>query len=217
VKRHIDAILFDLDGTLVDSRKDLTKSVQYLQKKYGALRSTELQVASFIGDGVDKLVQRALPHVASKKRLEEAVAFFKTYYREHCLDHTRVYPTVKRVLEYFKDKPMAVVTNKPVRVSGRILQGLKLDHYFKFVVGGDSLPHKKPHPAPLYSALQTIGIKPTRRVVIVGDSRHDVIAGKAAGIRTCGIRSNIGDYQNMIKYRPDFIITRMSELVRLFK
>src|SRR4029077_8682248 len=113
----VDALLFDLDGTLVDSRRDLALSVQFLQRHYGARRSSERDVAAFVGDGVVKLVQRALPALPHSK-LDEALMTFKKYYRAHCLDHSKLYPGVRDVLRHFRRKKMAVVTNKPVRVSG---------------------------------------------------------------------------------------------------
>jgi phosphoglycolate phosphatase len=211
----VDALLFDLDGTLVDSRRDLAISVQYLQKHYGARLSSEKEVAVFVGDGVVKLVQRALPELP-RAGLEEAVTTFKKFYREHCLDHSRVYPGVRETLRYFRRKKMAVVTNKPVRVSGYMLEELGLHSYFAVLIGGDSLKNKKPHPEPILSALKTLGIRDAKRAVMVGDGPNDVRSGRAAGARTCGVKSNIGDYQKLTKSRPDFMIKDMKELMRIF-
>ncbi len=211
----VEAIIFDLDGTLVDSRKDLTKSVQHMQALFGAKKSTEAQVASFIGDGVGKLVERSLPDVPARK-LPEAVEFIKSYYREHCLERTHLYRGVKETLEHFKSKRLAVVTNKPYRISARILDGLAISPYFEVLIGGDSLPQKKPSPEPILSALKTMGLKPSKQIVMVGDGSPDILSGRAAGIRTCGIRSNIADHQILLKSRPDFTIKHMLELARLF-
>src|ERR1035437_807662 len=104
----VDALLFDLDGTLIDSKRDLARSVQYLQKYFGVSVSSEKRVGTFIGDGVVTLVQRALPKL-SADRIDEAVGAFKQFYRDHCLDHTRLYPGVLSALKHFRRKKMAVV------------------------------------------------------------------------------------------------------------
>ncbi len=212
----VEAILFDLDGTLIDSKDDLARSVQFLQRRYKAKLSSHEEVARFIGDGVVKLVRRALPELAPG-RLGAAVDLFKKYYRAHCLDRTRLYPGVRRTLEHFKEKKMAVVTNKPVRVSGLILEKLRISHYFQVLVGGDSLPRKKPHPEPVTNALRTLGLRPSKKILVVGDGPNDVRSGKAAKVRTCGILSNITDHQNLLMSRPDRIIHHMTDLIRFFK
>lgn len=211
----VDALLFDLDGTLIDSKRDLARSVQYLQKYFGVSVSSEKRVGTFIGDGVVTLVQRALPKL-SADRIDEAVGAFKQFYRDHCLDHTRLYPGVLSALKHFRRKKMAVVTNKPVRVSGYILDELGLSSYFAVLIGGDSLPRKKPDPEPVLSALITMRVHNLERSVMIGDSSHDVHAGRAAGIYTCGIHSNIGDPQKMLNSKPDYVIHKMTELMRKF-
>src|SRR5258708_26395621 len=148
----VDAILFALDGTLIDSKKDLADSVHHIQKKYGRPPSPEDEIARFIGDGVDKLVERAIGR-RGPRELEEAVNLFKAHYRAHALDTTSVYVGVREALEHFKSKKMAVVTNKPVRISKRILQGLGLAPYLPVVLGGDSLSRKKPHPQRVFPPL----------------------------------------------------------------
>jgi phosphoglycolate phosphatase len=212
----IDALLFDLDGTLVDSRRDLAVSVRYLQKRYGARLSSEKEVAAFVGDGVAKLVQRALPDTP-RSGLDIAVETFKKFYREHCLDHTRVYPGVREALRHFRHKKIAVVTNKPVRVSGHMLDELGLTSFIAVLIGGDSLPNKKPHPEPVLTALRTLGVRDAKRAVVVGDGPNDVLSGRAAGTRTCGLKSNIGDHQKLTKSRPDFMIKNLKELMRIFE
>ena len=126
---EVEALLFDLDGTLIDSKRDLALSVQHLQKHFGVAVSSEEQVGTFIGDGMIKLVERALPDITAST-IPDAVTAMKHFYREHCLDHTRVYPGVLQTLKHFRQKKMAVVTNKPVRISGYILDQLALSSFF---------------------------------------------------------------------------------------
>jgi phosphoglycolate phosphatase len=208
---EVDALLFDLDGTLIDSKLDLTLSVQWLQKKLGVPESTEEEVGSFVGDGVVKLVQRAIPSLEGSA-LAEAVEEFKVRYRHHCLDNTRAYPGTREMLEHFRDKKLAVVTNKPIRASRRILDGLGLSRHFQVVVGGDSLEQKKPDPQPLLYALKEMDVLDLRRVIMIGDGPADVIAGKRAGVWTCGIRSNIGRQIEMLQAKPDISLERLTEV-----
>lgn len=211
----VEAILFDLDGTLIDSRRDLANSVRYLQARYQHPKSSLEQVRTFIGDGVVKLVQRALPALPEHK-LPEAIAVFKQHYRDHCLEHTQAYPGVLRTLEHFRHKKLAVVTNKPVRISGYMLEALGLAKYFRVLIGGDSLPQKKPHPEPVRNALRTLQVSSSRKALVVGDSANDILSGRAARARTCALRSNIGDHEKLLISKPDLVISKISELMRFF-
>jgi phosphoglycolate phosphatase len=210
----VDAILFDFDGTLIDSKRDIALSVHHLQQTYNRPLSPDDQIARFIGDGVGKLVERAIGQRPAPE-LEEAVTLFKAYYREHALDNTRLYPGVAETLQHFRDKKMAVVTNKPVRVSQLMIQKLGLGTYFPVVLGGDSVARKKPDPESLFLALQKLGVPPSDRVIIVGDGPQDVLAGRAAGIKTCGIPSDIGDAAALKNSKPDFILEAFADLVRI--
>src|SRR5882672_7157847 len=110
----VEALIFDLDGTLIDSKRDIAESVHFIQRKYGRSPSPEADIASFIGNGVVNLLRRALaPGIPSS--LEESVRLFKQHYRAHCLEHTTIYPGVIETLQHFRDKKKAVITNKPVR------------------------------------------------------------------------------------------------------
>ena len=211
-------LLFDLDGTLIDSTKDIADSVRHIQKKFGFLISEDAQVAEFIGDGVGPLVARALPGIDTKK-LSEAVEDLKQYYREHCLAHTAPYPGVSETLMMLRGQAMAVVTNKPERISKRIIDGLKWADYFPVIIGGDTLPEKKPSPAPVQKAITRLkNIFPEangKSAIMIGDSSHDVLAGKAAGIKTIGVLSNIGNHAELRASQPDHLIETFLELKKL--
>lgn len=212
---EVDALLFDLDGTLIDSKKDLTQAVRWLQARYQAPLSSEDQVSSFIGDGVMQLVRRALPRL-SARMLPEAVEIYKSYYRIHCLDTTRFYPGVVETIHAFRHKKMAVVTNKPLRVTRRMLESLGLLRFFSCVLGGDSLRRKKPFPDPILRALHEFRVFPPKRAVMVGDGPNDIQAGAAAGTYTCAVLSNISDPQKLLKTHPQFVINNLSILRHLF-
>jgi phosphoglycolate phosphatase len=207
-------ILFDLDGTLVDSRRDLANSVRRMQARYHAPLSSDEMVATFIGDGVNLLVTRALPGLAGEE-LARAVEHLKDYYREHCLEHTAMYPGVLDALQELKEFKMAIVTNKPERISCRILEGLGLLDYFPVVIGGDTLKEKKPHPAPLLKALEQLGDFSSSEAVMVGDSSVDVQAARAAKMKVVGVLSNIGDQSALRTSTPDFLLEDFSGLATL--
>lgn len=212
---EVDALLFDLDGTLIDSKKDIAEAVRHVQKAYGATPSSDDEIASFIGDGVVTLIERALPSIRDY-RFAEALETMKTYYRAHCLDHTTLYPGVREVLFHFREKSMAVVTNKPERASRLILKGLGISEFFPVVVGGNTLPTKKPDAAPIHFALRRLNIQDARRAVMIGDSVNDVLAGKSAGTRTCGIFSNIEKPERLQAALPDLMISNLRELPNCF-
>jgi len=212
---RVEALLFDLDGTLIDSRRDLAFSVQRIQRELGERVSSDDEIATYIGDGVVKLVQRALPRRRGAE-LRDAVRRFKRFYAQHALDTTRPYPGVRETIERLRRKKLAVVTNKPGRISRSILERLGLLEHFRLVVGGDSLAEKKPDPAPLRYAMDVMRVHP-RRTVMVGDSAGDILAGRAAGTWTCGMPSNIGDRRKLISSRPDFVARGSFELLSLFR
>jgi phosphoglycolate phosphatase len=211
----IEAFLFDLDGTLIDSKTDIVRSVQHVQTSLGLKPGESDKISSFIGDGIVTLIQRAAPGLHGSK-LEDAVERMKHYYRDHCLDTTRLYPGVVDLLEHFRHKELAVVTNKPERVSRRILTGLKIDGFFKLVLGGDSRSKKKPDPEPLRHALEVLGIQDPKSAVMVGDGINDILAGRAAGVWTCGIQSTISQRSSKQADRADFELQNLNEMMRLF-
>jgi len=212
---EVSAILFDLDGTLIDSKKDIALSVHHLQKKFGRPLSSEEDIARFIGDGMIKLVERAIGRESPDPVVTEAADFFKTHYREHALDHTRLYPGVAEALEFFRDKKMAIVTNKPTRILAHTLEALGVARYFQVVLGGDSVARMKPEPDGLLEALGQLGVRPSPEVLMVGDGAQDILAGRAAGVSTCGILSNIGDQTLLRQANPDYTIFSMHDLMRI--
>src|SRR5438874_7200774 len=138
------ALIFDLDGTLIDSKQDLIRSVNAMLVEMGREALHQDTISGYIGHGAPKLVARALGNGASEEERERALKFFLAHYEGHKLDSTRAYPGVAEALEQLHEFPMAVLTNKPVRVSNRILVGLGLAQYFRAVYGGNSFETKKP-------------------------------------------------------------------------
>src|SRR2546428_7182715 len=139
----IRLLIFDLDGTLVDSKKDLAQSVNAMREKMGLGLLPQGVVASYVGQGVTVLIRRALGEKATEENVEKGLAFFLEYYRLHMLDNTTIYPGVSEALEALRDRKLAVLTNKPVHFSREMLERLGIARYFSFIYGGNSFEQKK--------------------------------------------------------------------------
>lgn len=207
--RAFDTFLFDLDGTLIDSVADLSIAVNLLRGELSLPPLPLSQVRTYVGDGAALLAQRSLPEGAfSEARLKR----FLTLYGEHLREKTVVYPGIREFLEMHRDKKMAVVTNKPLRFSLELLEGFALRPYFGVVLGGESCPAKKPDPAPVLRALETLG-SAASGALFFGDHHTDLRAGRAAGVKTCFCAYGIGDAAG-IPY--DFRAESPRDLPRLF-
>ncbi len=209
----IRLLIFDLDGTLVDSKKDLVLSVNATRANLGLPPLDEETVSSYVGNGAPVLIQRALGPSFSESELSDALQFFLAYYREHKLDHTDFYPGVREALGMFGDRTLAVLTNKPVRISREMLEQLGVAGRFRYVFGGNSFENKKPHPEGVLNILSDSGIAP-ERAMMVGDSDVDVITGRNAGIHTCGV--SYGFKPHTFEHAPpDLLVHSLSELADL--
>ncbi len=181
----IKALIFDLDGTLVDSLPDITTAVNYTLETLGLPEVDTQTVRKMVVDGIRKLIERAISqhHVPSEAEVENAFQIYIQYYDAHCTDQSYVYPGVREVLEALRHQQLAVLSNKGERFTRKILALLGLAPYFQLILGGDSLSTKKPHPGGILQILRTFRVDP-EQAMMVGDSTHDVEAGKAAGTIT---------------------------------
>lgn len=204
-------LIFDLDGTLIDSRLDLVHAVNATRAEAGRGPLPDEQIFSFVGNGAPVLVQRAMGPEASEEEVANALEFFLDYYRHHALDHTILYPEVGDALErlHASGARLAVLTNKPVRISERIMKGLGLAPLFFRIYGGNSFDHKKPHP---------IGIETLRAEVnaavedtwMVGDSWVDVQTARNAGVAACGVTWGFQP-ETFREFPPDFLVERLED------
>ena len=206
-------LIFDLDGTLVDSKKDLTASVNYIRNRFELPVLTEEEIARFIGNGALMLIRRALGSKASEPNVQEGLQLFLSYYRAHMLDSTVLYPGVVETLHRLTDCKLAVLTNKPVHFSCAMLDGLGIYKRFAVVYGGNSFDHKKPDPVGVYQILSdTKGQR--ERTWMIGDSAVDVLTGRNAGVQTCGVTYGYAT-ETFKDAPPDFLIDNFSDLEAL--
>ncbi|MBX7218900.1 MAG: phosphoglycolate phosphatase [Blastocatellia bacterium] len=216
----IRLFLFDLDGTLIDSRHDIMTGLNSMLVELDLEPFPIADVTRFIGDGARKLVERGLrarlAEPPTESEIDQGLEIFKKHYGRHLLDTTVPYPNVVRTLEHFSHLQLGVVTNKPYGFSKTILDGLNLTRFFSAIIGGDSAPERKPHPAPVLAALSHCEVAASE-AVMVGDSSHDVRAGKAAGTLTCGVTYGLRSRQELVEIGADLIVDDMAELIDLFK
>jgi len=209
----IKLIIYDLDGTLIDSRRDIADAVNWTLREMGLRELALEQVSSFVGNGVKNLMRQALKEVVrGEAPLERSIKLFRARYGEHLLDHTRLYPSVRKVLEFFKDRKQAVMTNKPEDFSLRILRGLAIDSYFFRVVGGDQGFSKKPAPEALLDILDTASVGP-EEALLVGDSAIDIETAQSARVKTVAVTYGFGSPGELERFEPDAIIDDLEELI----
>jgi phosphoglycolate phosphatase len=207
---RVRVLIFDLDGTLVDSKLDLAHSVNAMLNYMRRDPLVHETIYSFVGNGAPVLVRRALGEGATDREADEGLAYFLSYYRAHMLDNTVAYPGVREGLELLVDHPMAVLTNKPVVFSRAILDGLGLARYFRFVYGGNSFEKKKPDPMGVEILLRNLAAVP-REAMIVGDSDVDVRTARNAGTWACGVSYGLGN-ESLRANPPDLMLDRLTEL-----
>jgi phosphoglycolate phosphatase len=204
-----DLIVFDLDGTLVDSLADITRSVNVALGEVGLPPKTSRQIVDMIGNGTRALVERAVD--GHRDRFETAFAAFTKDYGAHLLDQTRFYPGAVELLRCLRPKKLAVMSNKRQRFCDAILRGLGADGYFQVIQGGDTARAKKPDPAPLLHICLLLAVEPAR-AAMVGDSPVDVAAGKAAGMFTVGITGGFTPAGIMAKSGADLLVPDLASL-----
>jgi phosphoglycolate phosphatase len=209
----VRALIFDLDGTLIDSKRDLIRSVNAMLAEMGRETLHEDTISGYIGDGAPQLVGRALGSGASEAERERALKFFLGYYEEHKMDSTRAYPGVAEALEELRGFPMAILTNKPVRVSVWILEGLELAKYFRAVYGGNSFETKKPDPLGARKILQELGAAPGE-AMLIGDSEVDMQTARNAGTLAAAVNYGFGTHDRAA-YPADVYLDQLTELLPL--
>jgi phosphoglycolate phosphatase len=216
---RIKLLIFDLDGTLVDSRLDLANSVNAMLRHYKCPELPCDLIATYIGDGAPMLVRRALGDPDDERFVNDAIQYFLAWYREHKLDNTYVYPGTFEALDAIRaagngGRKMAVLSNKPVNPSRAIVEALGLGKYFFQVYGGNSFHTKKPDPFGALKLAKEAGVAPEESVII-GDSSNDILTGRNAGMWTCGLTYGLAP-QTLEIAPPDALVDKPEELPRVF-
>ncbi|MGH7601691.1 MAG: HAD family hydrolase [bacterium] len=212
-KYAADLLIFDLDGTLVDTRRDLANAVNYALRQLGKNEVDVDTVTGYVGDGVRKLLERALGDTA-KTELEAALRYFRSFYQEHIADFSQPYPGVREVLEHFAHKQQAILTNKPQEFTEALLQRLDMRRHFAMVVGGQPDLKLKPDPEAVFKILHHFNLFASR-ALIIGDCENDILVGKAAKIVTCATAYGFRPVEKLRELRPDFVIEAPAELMGL--
>lgn len=213
-QNQIKLLIFDLDGTLIDSRQDLVNSVNAMLQHLDRPALPAEVIASYVGDGAPMLVRRALGDPDDGAYFHGALRFFLDYYREHKLDHTYVYAGIREALRDLQSdgRRMAVLTNKPVVPSRQIVEALGLNDFFAQVYGGNSFHTKKPDPLGARTLLGEAGAQPDE-AVIVGDSDVDVLTGRNAGLWTVGVTYGFSPH-SLEGAPPDVLVHSPADLAR---
>lgn len=217
----IRLLIFDLDGTLIDSRLDLVHSVNAMLRHFHRPELPDELIATYVGDGAPMLVRRALGDPSDEGFLKEALEYFLGYYREHKLDNTLVYGGIPealaaiRVTQNGQPRHMAVLSNKPVNPSRAIVEALGLGQFFFQVYGGNSFSTKKPDPLGARTLLEEVQAK-AEQTMMIGDSSIDVVTGRNAGLWTCGVTYGFAPH-TLCEAPPDVVVDTPMELAEFFQ
>lgn len=205
-----DLIIFDLDGTLADTKDDIATAVTLTLSELGLPPKSRDQIYSYVGGGIRRLLQQAVGEEEGD-RFREALRIFRGHYISHILDTTKLYPGMDGVLRHFASRKKAVVTNKAQYYTDRLMAGLNLTQRFDLIVGGDNGHPLKPDPAMLRFVLEQLQMN-SRAAVMIGDSVNDIAASRAAGIPVCAVGYGLGDADELRRAEPDFFCETVNEL-----
>jgi phosphoglycolate phosphatase len=215
LRSNLKLIIFDLDGTLIDSRQDLANAVNAARRHMGLEPLADETVTSYVGNGAPLLIRRALGPEASEADVARALEFFLGYYNEHKLDFTRLYPGVRASLDRMRGAgvQLGVLTNKPVRASQGIVDGLGLhDHFFR-VYGGNSFEQKKPDPVGILKLMEEAGAA-REGTLMVGDSSVDIRTARNAGVKAAGLTYGFQP-ESLADAPPDYLVDRMEDVAEI--
>ena len=213
-------IIFDLDGTLIDSSPDLANAINYMLCSLGRNTFSTDTIHYWVGNGAYILVKRALsgkrevdPNI-DERLFNQALEIFLDHYKSHLCVETVPYPNVISTLQTLQKRGyrLAIITNKPYKFVAPILTNLKLDSYFETFLGGDSLPQKKPHPMPLEHLCKTLGVN-IDQSVMVGDSKNDILAAKACGMHSIGVTYGYNYGEDINSYDPDLVVDQFQHIL----
>lgn len=208
-------ILYDLDGTLVDTRRDIINSVRYALEKLNGPGLTDDEIKACVGTGLHSLIMQVF-RTQDEKLAEKGSKLYREHYTKHMLDYSVLYPGAKEVLEYFKDRKQAVITNKPSPFSQQILEGLGIARYFIAILTGENgIPHK-PDPGAIFHLMKKAGAS-KEEVLFVGDSLIDIETARNAGVEEVMIAQGFNTEATLIAAKPTYLVKNCGELLGLAK
>ncbi len=210
----VELLIFDLDGTLADTGQDLVTAVNYTLEALGLATLDQKRVISFVGDGVEELIKRALGG-ENQESFSRAMKIFLGHYEDHLLDQTVLCPGVRECLDYFLAKRKIIISNKRQEFTVKIVQGLGIAPFFEDIVGGDVMPYKKPDRRLVEPYLQRFRIS-REETVIVGDGPNDILLAKNAGVWSCACLNGLTPRDKLMKLHPDCICESLLEIRELF-
>jgi len=211
----VDAIFFDLDGTLVDARQAIVNAANYTLAKMGRPGKTFEEVVSYVGTGVSYLVSKSLGS-EDPKLVEEGVRIYIEYYTAHPADNAVIYPHVKETLDFFRAKRKFILTNRYVNLTIPLLRATGLEKYFEEVIGGDDEKCLKPSPCVFGNILPRLRVD-KKRAIIAGDMAVDIMAGKNSGIATCWMTYGLSKLEDLGGVKPDYILDDIAGLKKIIK
>lgn len=209
-----ELLLFDFDGTLIDSKMDIATSVNLTLGELGLPQRSVEEIFSFVGDGVKRLLRLSVGD-GGEDRYEAALGIFRSHYLQHCVKTTTFYPGIDEVLRHYIGRKRAIVTNKSPEYAQCIVEGLHAKNLFHAVEGARDVTDLKPEPVMLHRVLANLGVSPDRTVMI-GDSTNDVRAAQAAGVKACAVGYGYGNREKVLALNPDFYCERPQDLLNLF-
>jgi phosphoglycolate phosphatase len=209
--REIELMIFDLDGTLVDSRQDIVNGINFMLKELGQEEQAFNGIISYVGKGVEELIKGVLGSQPGDVK-DKALGLFKQYYKQHPADHAYVYPGVEDILNHFHKKEKVVITNRNHKSSIALLEKMGLAGYFRSIIGDDNTSCLKPSSCQFDRFFAGCPVRDRYKTIMIGDMDIDILAGKASGIITCAVTYGIGREEDIKRSMPDYIIDHIAKL-----
>jgi phosphoglycolate phosphatase len=212
--KHIELMIFDLDGTLVNSGGDIVASVNYTLKTLDIRTRSQEEILTFVGDGVDKMIERALGK-DFQHLIERAMDIFSDYYARHMLDTTCLCDYVIEVLDRFHEKKKVIITNKRKYFTVRMTDALGISKYFEEIIGADSTAYKKPDPRLFTPLLERVNAV-YNDTVMIGDGINDIMLAKNTGVLSCALLNGLTRRDILLALEPDYACEGLRELIKIF-
>ncbi|MFC1546607.1 HAD family hydrolase [bacterium] len=209
--KKYELLIFDLDGTLADTRRDIADSVNYVLKKFHVEPLSVDTVTGFVGNGVHDLLYSLMPEKYHKK-IKRAVKMFRKHYYKHMLDNTPLYPHVRHTLEALHNYRKIVLSNKPEKHCKKLLKGIGISRHFEQISGGDTFLKRKPETLPFMMACKNAGVD-NSKALMIGDGINDIAGARASNIDSAAVTYGFTNKETIIPYKPDYMVNKFESLI----